>query len=845
MLAWSIRVSSCSTRGDQPPRCIVAETVKSTSAQVAKTRRADLRGTRRREQRPAARHRPARAEPCRRAASRASGGGPPRPSRRCARSSEWAAVGRDGHQGEIPRFGPCRSVPGLRSRPVRLVEASRDQVGHALVSRWSRSRGPAEASRDPVGPRLVEEPRPWPRRLETRSAPSVGRGAEALAEAPRDPSEGREPLGWSRSRGPAEAPETSALGWSRSRGPGRGISRPPATPLSHPGGSPVGRGAEALAEASRDHPYSPPAPGRKLLENGSPHSGSRAGSGAVSVGGAWESFLMQATGSAPDSVVATLEEVSRLHARPDRGGRRRCSSWRRCSPTSTAVTACPPRCRGRGGCCRAWSGRSGSAGPGPRRSRSSPAPSSVPGCRSAPGRRGGWSPTPSTSGTGSPGPGPGWSPDRPGSRTPAGSPPPPGTSSSRPPRVVDAAMVDHLDGSLPWGRFEHPPRRPGRRRRPRPRRRAGGRRGHRPVRQADPRPASTAPPGSTSAPPSGSSPASRPPSLPRRRPRRLRGHATPTTNAASRPSPSSPTPSAPSSSSPPSPPTAATPTSTCPTNRCPTPHGPAEINMTTTRSSRPAGSGRSMRWGGWTRSPAGSGSPPGGYRTGSPHRRPGHRRSHRDPPHRRARSAGVETGVPVRLGQAPPAADAVPAPVRRDPGRRQRWRGPLRGRGTPHPRLRPRPPPPAARLRHQTRPRPHRPGTRRRLRAPRPAPRSRPPDSPPPTRSPTPPTPAATSTSTTPRTTTRPTPPAPRKHWSTRLTNLGPLNRTHHRIKTHGKWTLRQPFQGIYLWRDPHGQIYLVDHTGTHPVPAARTFDPDLDLYPTDNLIHIDFPQHG
>ena len=83
------------------------------------------------------------------------------------------------------------------------------------------------------------------------------------------------------------------------------------------------------------------------------------------------------------------------------------------------------------------------------------------------------------------------------------------------------------------------------------------------------------------------------------------------------------------------------------------------------------------------------------------------------------------------------------------------------------------------------------------------------------------------------------------KHWSTRLTNLGPLNRTHHRIKTHGSWTLRQPFQGIYLWRDPHGQIYLVDHTGTHPVPAARTFDPDLDLYPTDNLIHIDFPQHG
>ena len=80
------------------------------------------------------------------------------------------------------------------------------------------------------------------------------------------------------------------------------------------------------------------------------------------------------------------------------------------------------------------------------------------------------------------------------------------------------------------------------------------------------------------------------------------------------------------------------------------------------------------------------------------------------------------------------------------------------------------------------------------------------------------------------------------KHWSTRLTNLGPLNRTHHRIKTHGKWTLRQPFQGIYLWRDPHGQVYLVDHTGTH---AITRYDADLELYPTDNLIHIDFPQHG
>ena len=41
----------------------------------------------------------------------------------------------------------------------------------------------------------------------------------------------------------------------------------------------------------------------------------------------------------------------------------------------------------------------------------------------------------------------------------------------------------------------------------------------------------------------------------------------------------------------------------------------------------------------------------------------------------------------------------------------------------------------------------------------------------------------------------------------------------HHRIKTHGAWQLRQPFPGLYLWRDPYGAIYLVDHTGTRRLP--------------------------
>ncbi|HVK30837.1 MAG TPA: HNH endonuclease signature motif containing protein, partial [Nocardioides sp.] len=48
--------------------------------------------------------------------------------------------------------------------------------------------------------------------------------------------------------------------------------------------------------------------------------------------------------------------------------------------------------------------------------------------------------------------------------------------------------------------------------------------------------------------------------------------------------------------------------------------------------------------------------------------------------------------------------------------------------------------------------------------------------------------------------------------------NLGPLTRTHHRIKTHAGWELRQPFPGIVIWRDPHGAHYLVDQTGTRRI---------------------------
>ncbi|ANH37473.1 hypothetical protein I601_1031 [Nocardioides dokdonensis FR1436] len=55
--------------------------------------------------------------------------------------------------------------------------------------------------------------------------------------------------------------------------------------------------------------------------------------------------------------------------------------------------------------------------------------------------------------------------------------------------------------------------------------------------------------------------------------------------------------------------------------------------------------------------------------------------------------------------------------------------------------------------------------------------------------------------------------------------NYGPLTQTHHRIKTFGHWRVRQPFPGVFVWRDPHGALYLVDHTGTrrvdHPTDQA------------------------
>ena len=46
-------------------------------------------------------------------------------------------------------------------------------------------------------------------------------------------------------------------------------------------------------------------------------------------------------------------------------------------------------------------------------------------------------------------------------------------------------------------------------------------------------------------------------------------------------------------------------------------------------------------------------------------------------------------------------------------------------------------------------------------------------------------------------------------------TNLGPVSRHHHPLKTHSPWRLRQPTPGTYLWRSPQGHVYLVTPAGT------------------------------
>jgi len=62
--------------------------------------------------------------------------------------------------------------------------------------------------------------------------------------------------------------------------------------------------------------------------------------------------------------------------------------------------------------------------------------------------------------------------------------------------------------------------------------------------------------------------------------------------------------------------------------------------------------------------------------------------------------------------------------------------------------------------------------------------------------------------------------------------NLGPLCRRHHRLKTHGGWTLTQPRPGEFHWLSP-ARLRYVTLPETYPQPAARP-SPPKSTYPGD-----------
>lgn len=61
----------------------------------------------------------------------------------------------------------------------------------------------------------------------------------------------------------------------------------------------------------------------------------------------------------------------------------------------------------------------------------------------------------------------------------------------------------------------------------------------------------------------------------------------------------------------------------------------------------------------------------------------------------------------------------------------------------------------------------------------------------------------------------------------TTTANLGALCRRHHRLKTHGRWRVRQTSSGVFEWTSPHGHTYRRDHTGTTRTKNGTASDPD------------------
>ncbi len=53
--------------------------------------------------------------------------------------------------------------------------------------------------------------------------------------------------------------------------------------------------------------------------------------------------------------------------------------------------------------------------------------------------------------------------------------------------------------------------------------------------------------------------------------------------------------------------------------------------------------------------------------------------------------------------------------------------------------------------------------------------------------------------------------------------NIAPLCRRHHRLKTHGGWTLRDALEaGVLLWTSPHGYTFLRNESGTLDVSRDK-----------------------
>jgi hypothetical protein len=84
----------------------------------------------------------------------------------------------------------------------------------------------------------------------------------------------------------------------------------------------------------------------------------------------------------------------------------------------------------------------------------------------------------------------------------------------------------------------------------------------------------------------------------------------------------------------------------------------------------------------------------------------------------------------------------------------------------------------------------------------------------------------------------------PYPYGHTAVDNLGPLCRHHHRLKTHGRWKLKQLLDGTWEWTSPTGRIYYVhpdNDTGNESPPPEPTPDAAPDTVPADP---VDDPDH-